>query len=147
MSDAADDPGLTDPLADVIGYQLRRASALAMSDLSAALSAENISPIAASVLLMIEANPDQTQTRIGAALAIQRANMAPLVARLEEDGLVRRKTPDGRSYGLVCTARGAEKAAAVRRIMNELEDRLFGDMSDTMRRHFINALRAVREKG
>lgn len=122
-------PPLAEPLEDFPGYQLRRVSAASMAQLAAALAQQHLSPTAATTLLMIDANPGETQARIARALAIQRANMAPLVARLENAGLVKRTICDGRSYGLACTARGRTAAETVKKIMAEHEASVFGALS------------------
>ncbi|WP_428408725.1 MarR family winged helix-turn-helix transcriptional regulator [Hyphococcus sp.] len=123
------EPALVEPLEKFLGYQLRRVSAASMAHLANAMSAQSLSPAAGTVLLMIEANPGETQARIGRALAIQRANIAPLIARLENDGLIDRTVSDGRSYGLACTPKGAAVAKTIRRIMANHEADLFGALS------------------
>ena len=115
-----------DPLQDFVGYQLRRASAAVMTELAADLAAENISVVSAAVLLIIDANPRETQARIGRELSIKRANIAPMIAKLEEGGLIERDTIDGRSFGLATTARGKLLAARLMEILLAREARLFG---------------------
>jgi DNA-binding MarR family transcriptional regulator len=48
---------------------------------------------------------------VGEAIAIKRANMVPIIARLIERGLVARTRVDGRSLALRVTAEGAKLAA------------------------------------
>ena len=55
---------------------------------------------------MIAENPDCSQTEVGQALAIKRANMVPLISRLMERGLVERRRLDGRSHALTLTEEG-----------------------------------------
>ncbi len=129
MSEMAGEAQLVDPLAGFLGYQLRRCSATAMADLANALSAENISPALASVLVVIDANPGETQARIGRELSIQRANIAPMIARLEEDRLVQRISANGRAIGLLLTARGKATAARILSIIKSHEARMFGTLS------------------
>jgi DNA-binding MarR family transcriptional regulator len=131
---------LVEPLEQFLGYQLRRVSAASMAHLASALSGQSLSPVAGTVLLMIEANPGETQARIGRALAIQRANIAPLIARLESDGLIARTVSDGRSYGLACTAKGAEVAQTIRRIMADHENDLFGALSESEQEQLLDLL-------
>jgi DNA-binding MarR family transcriptional regulator len=131
---------LAEPLDDFLGYQLRRVSAASMAHLASALSGQSLSPAAGTVLLMIEANPGETQARIGRALAIQRANIAPLIARLENDGLIKRAVTDGRSYGLACTPKGAAAAHNIKRIMAAHEADLFGALSASDQERLLELL-------
>lgn len=131
---------LAEPMEDFLGYQLRRVSAASMAHLANALAGQNLSPAAGTVLLMIEANPGATQARIGRALAIQRANIAPLIARLEGGGLIARTVSDGRSYGLACTPKGAAAARDIKRIMAAHEAELFGALSASDQERLLDLL-------
>lgn len=135
---------LTEPLEGLLGYQLRRLSAVTMAHLAGALTQQNLSPVAATVLLVVETNPGETQARLGRALAIQRANIAPLVARLEADGLVKRNVSDGRSYGLACTPKGKAAAKRVRVIMANHEDAVFGALSQEDQKKLLDLLLKAR---
>lgn len=135
---------VVEPLESFLGYQLRRVSAESMALLANALAAHNLSAAAGTVLLMIQANPDATQARIGRALAIQRANMAPLVARLEGDGLIKRTASDGRSYGLACTPKGRAAANTIKSIMADHEAGAFGALSKKDQELLLELLRKTR---
>jgi DNA-binding MarR family transcriptional regulator len=136
---------MRDPLENYPGYLLRRASALAMTRLSARLSALELSPTDATVLHVIDANPNVTQSGIGRLLEIASANMAPLVSRLEKRGLIARERVDGRSHGLVLTARGQTLADRIRRIMNTHEAALIAKVPTSQRAAFMAALRALQD--
>ena len=145
MSESAEEARLVDPLEGFLGYQLRRHSAAAMADLANALSVQNISPALASVLLMIDANPGETQARIGRALSIQRANIAPMIARLEEDGFICRTSANGRSIGLASTPRGKVAATQIVAVMKGHEARVFGALSPDHYQYLCRLLKASRE--
>jgi hypothetical protein len=85
---------LHNPLEDLIGYQLRRASLAFMDGMMRSLEVCELKPVEASVLLLIEANPGITQSEIGRALGIQRTNIAPWVAGFDRRGLVHRTRLD-----------------------------------------------------
>jgi DNA-binding MarR family transcriptional regulator len=106
-TDLETSPAIIDPLTPFLGYQLRRASAVMFADLGRSLAPLGLRPADASVLLLIRANRDITQSEIGKVLAIQRANMAPLAAALADKGLIRREQINGRSLGLAITVDGA----------------------------------------
>ncbi|WP_375206533.1 MarR family winged helix-turn-helix transcriptional regulator [Hyphococcus sp.] len=135
---------LVEPLEKFLGYQLRRVSAASMAHLANALSAQNLSPTLGTVLLMIEANPGATQARIGRALAMQRANIAPLIARLEHDGLIARKVSDGRSFGLACTPKGEALGQSVRQTMADHEAELFGALTQNEQEQLLDLLIKMR---
>ncbi|KUR71602.1 hypothetical protein AQZ52_08260 [Novosphingobium fuchskuhlense] len=108
---------LTNALDKLLGYQMRRATAVLMTDFVRTLSDFDMRPAEVTTLLVIAENPDCSQSEVGEALAIKRANMVPIIARLIERGLVARTRVDGRSLALRVTDKGADLAAeAWRRI-------------------------------
>lgn len=109
--------GLTNAFDDLLGYQLRRASAVLMADFVRVLEDFEMRPAEVTTLLMIADNPDCSQSEVGEALAIKRANMVPIIAKLIERGFVARTRVDGRSLALrVSPAGKAQAAEAWRRI-------------------------------
>ncbi len=115
------DTALINPLDEWLGYRLRRVSTRLIQRLATSLEAIGLRLTEASVLILIEANPLITQSEVGRVLDIQRANMAPLAARLEQQGLIGRARADGRSVGLRVTAKGASVAAQAVAIMRSHE--------------------------
>ena len=130
-----------DPLKNLPGYALRRASAVAMQQLARRLSDLDLRPSEASVLLVIEANPNITQSEIGRLLDIAGANMAPLIGRLAKRELLERQPVDGRSHGLTLTARGRSLGARVRTVMKSHEDALLAKIPAAKHAAFLTALR------
>ena len=82
---------MTDVLRDRPGYALRRAANAMMTDLARRLAEIDLRIAEASVLLLVDDRQDATASEIGRTLDIQRANMVPLLGRLEEAGLIERK--------------------------------------------------------
>ncbi|MEI6643641.1 MAG: MarR family transcriptional regulator [Novosphingobium sp.] len=108
---------LTSALDKLLGYQMRRATAVLMADFVRTLADFDMRPAEVTTLLVISENPDCSQSEVGEALAIKRANMVPIIARLIERELVARTRVDGRSLALRVTPEGAALAAeAWRRI-------------------------------
>ena len=130
----------TNPLETLIGYRLRRASADAMGDLARELNKLGLRPTEASALLLISVNNGMTQSEIGRILGIQRANMAPLTAGLERQGLITRHRMDGRSQSLVVSETGAETAARVHVAMKHHDQKLVLQVPEPARRGFTEAL-------
>ena len=106
---------LTNPLDSLLGYQLRRASQAMLEDLVRTLEDLELRPTTASILLLVAVNPGVTQSRIGQFLAIERANMVPMTAKLVRQGLLTRAPADGRSHGLNLTDEGKKVAASIRK--------------------------------
>jgi DNA-binding MarR family transcriptional regulator len=65
---------------------LRFAANAMMAQLASVLAPIDLKISDASVLLLLDGRTDMTSARIGELLDIQRANMVPLLARLESAG-------------------------------------------------------------
>ncbi|HEY2401592.1 MAG TPA: MarR family transcriptional regulator [Steroidobacteraceae bacterium] len=128
---------------DLPGYALRRASSAAMQKLTRELAPLDLRPSDASVLIVIEANPNITQSEIGRMLEIAGANMAPLVSRLEKRELVDRQPVDGRSHGLALTTAGRALCVRARKIMKSHEADLMAKIPAAQRAAFISMLQAL----
>jgi DNA-binding MarR family transcriptional regulator len=135
---------MIDPLDDLLGYQLRRASAVMMVDLSRTLEPLSLRATEASVILAILANPGATQSEIGRLLGIQRANMAPIVAMLMERALVERSASDGRSHQIHLSPGGTAMAAEVGAAIGQHEARFLPSLDAHARQLLIKQLRSIR---
>jgi DNA-binding MarR family transcriptional regulator len=134
-----------DPLKNLPGYALRRASAATMQKLARGLSRLDLRPTEASVLIVIDSNPNISQSEIGRMLEIARANMAPLVGRLEERELIERQAVDGRSHGLELTTAGRALTLRARKVMNSHEEDVLAKIPVAHRAAFLAALHALWE--
>lgn len=114
-----------------------------MQKLTRELAPLDLRPSDASVLIVIEANPNITQSEIGRMLEIAGANMAPLVSRLEKRELVDRQPVDGRSHGLALTAAGRALCVRARKIMKSHEADLMAKIPAAQRAAFISMLQAL----
>ncbi len=126
-----------------VGYQLRRASAAILTRLAASLAGLRLTITEASVLVLVDEHPDITQSALGRALGIHRANMAPLASILTERGWIERSRTEGRSQGLKTTRAGHELAARVRRFMQEQEAAVLPDLTPDQRAALIDLLKQV----
>jgi DNA-binding MarR family transcriptional regulator len=134
---------IVDPLKDLPGYALRRASAAVMAKLAERLAALDLRPSEASVLLVIDSNPGVTQSQIGRLLDIARANMAPLTAGLAARDLIVRESAGGRSHGLTLSASGRRLTGKAQRIVAQLEAELMERIPAVQRATFLRALKAL----
>ena len=134
---------IVDPFKSYPGYLLRRASAAAMEKLARRLGKLGLRSSEATVLGVIDANPEITQSDIGRMLNIARANMTPLVARLATLKLVERRPVNGRSHGLRMTAAGRALTLKVRHILSTHEAELMSQIPASQRKVFVAGLRAL----
>ncbi len=115
---------LTDPLLEFPGYLLRRASIAVLGGLNQRLEAFDLRHTESSLLQLIRANPGIKQSDACRALEIKRANMVPLVAKLEARGLISRTPIDGRSQAIALTKAGRELANAAFAVIQTFERQL-----------------------
>ena len=89
-------PGL---LFDLLGYRLRVAQQAVFRDFARAIP--EASPGHAGILLLIDANPGVTQSRLAQAVGIDRSTMVGVLHALQARDLVeRRRGEDRRTNGL-----------------------------------------------
>jgi DNA-binding MarR family transcriptional regulator len=132
-----------DALAALPGYLLRRAANAMMAELATRLAPTDLRISDATVLLLIADRDDLTSSEIGKVLDIQRANMVPLLNRLEGTGLIRREPIDRKSQAIVLTDAGRKTLNKVRRITQAFENDLMQRIPAEHRPHFVPALKAL----
>lgn len=134
---------MRDPLPDLPGYALRRAANATAAELSARLATLELRQAEASVLMLVDANPATTASALGRALDIQRANMVPLLKRLEDAGLIVRTPIDGKSQGLELTPAGRDRMQAARAVIDNFEREMLERIPAEHRAHLLPALNAL----
>ncbi|MFM9935460.1 MAG: MarR family winged helix-turn-helix transcriptional regulator [Novosphingobium sp.] len=139
--------GLTNALDHLLGYQLRRTSALMMADFARVLADFAMRPAEVTTLLVIADNPACSQSEVGEALGIKRANMVPIIAQLIERGLVARDRIDGRSLALRVTPAGAAQAAEAWRRIHAHEARFMALLQPGTLETVLHALPVLRGAG
>jgi DNA-binding MarR family transcriptional regulator len=134
---------MKDPLASLPGYSLRRAANATAAELAARLAPLGLRQSHVSLLMLIDANPGATASALGRQLDIRRANMVPLLNRMEEAGLIERAPIDRKSQGLALTDAGRAKLAAGREAIETFERELIGRVPQEHRAHLLPALNAL----
>ncbi|MCP5396453.1 MAG: MarR family transcriptional regulator [Sphingomonadaceae bacterium] len=134
---------MDEKLRDKPGYALRRAASSATAELAARLDPLGLRQVDASVLILVDSNPLSTASAIGRALDIQRANMVPLLKRLEDAGWVERSPIDGKSQGLELTRAGRAKLAEALEVIEAFEASLLARIPAQHRDHLLPALNAL----
>lgn len=134
---------MKDRLPSYPGYALRRAAHATMAELAARLAPLGLRQVDSSALILIDANPAITASALGRALDIQRANMVPLLKKLEDAGLVSRAPIDGKSQGLHLTDHGRAKLAEALPVIDGYEAELLARVPAEHRDHLLPALNSL----
>lgn len=114
-----------------------------MTDLGNRLEAVGLRIAEVSVMMLIDGRTDLKSSDVGRILDIQRANMVPLLNRLEKAGLIRRQPIDRKSQAIIVTPAGEARLAAARKIVDGFEADLLARIPPEHRSHFIPALNAL----
>ena len=123
-------------LAGLIGYRLRRAQQELFRDFVASIP--DVSPGQAGLLMLIEANPGVTQSRLAQAMALDRSTMVGVLDALESRGwLERRKGSDRRTNGLWLTRSGRQFLGRVKRRIADHEARVTARLSGAERERLL----------
>lgn len=131
------------PLTRLPGYMLRRVANAMMAELAGRLEPTGLRISDATLLMLVEGRKDMTASRIARTLDIQRANMVPILARIEEKGLIEREPLDGKSQAIVLTEAGISALAEARAIIERFESQLIARVPDQHRDHLLPALHAL----
>jgi len=140
----SESPPLLNPLDDHVGYQLRRTSALLMSDLGSMLAPTGLRPTEVTILLVIRTNPGCQQGAIGELLGVKPANMVPLIAKLVKQGLVDRAKADGRSHSLTLTPAGRTKVSEVTQLLERHDAEMLARLDRQSLAGLLSALAKLR---
>lgn len=111
------------PLPNLLGYRLRLAQQAVFRDFAATVS--DLPPGRVGILLLIEANPQVTQSRLAQAVRLDRSTLVGVLHALEAQGLVeRRRGADRRTNGLLLTPSGRVLVAGLKRRIRAHERRV-----------------------
>ena len=129
-------PGL---LAGLLGYRLRVAQQAVFRDF--ARSIPEASPGRVGILLLIDANPGVTQSRLAQAVGIDRSTMVGVVHALQARELVeRRRGEDRRTNGLWLTRSGRTLVASLKQRIRVHERRVASRLSPADRAQLLALL-------
>jgi DNA-binding MarR family transcriptional regulator len=133
----------TDPLIQLPGYALRRAAGAMMAELGDRLRPLGLKISDVAVLILLSDDGRRTSSEIGRILDVQRANMVPLLGRIERGGWIRREPIDRKSQALALTDAGRATLAQARTIIDCFESELMDRIPAEHRPHFLPALHAL----
>ena len=129
-------PGL---LPDLLGYRLRLAQQAVFRDFGDTVT--DLSPGRVGILLLIDANPGVTQSRLAHAVGLDRSTMVGVLHALEARSLVeRRRGEDRRTNGLWLTAAGRKLVAGLKRRIRVHERRVAARLTPAERAQLLELL-------
>ena len=129
-------------LPGLIGYRLRLAQQSVFDDFAA--SVPGLSPGRVGMLLLIEANPGVTQSRLARAVRRDRSTMVGVLDQLEAKGLIeRRRGADRRTNCLWLTRAGRMLLARAKRAIAIHERRVTARLSRAERTQLLDLLARV----
>lgn len=132
-------PGL---LPGLLGYRLRLAQQAIFRDFARAIP--EVSPGRAGMLLLIEANPGVTQSRLAHAVGLDRSTLVGVLHELEAHDLVeRRRGEDRRTNGLWLTRAGRTLVAGLRRRIRVHERRVAAHLTAAERAQLLELLKKL----
>ncbi|MFZ1104521.1 MAG: MarR family transcriptional regulator [Hyphomicrobiaceae bacterium] len=130
------------PLANLIGYALRRAQLAVFDETIRGIADLDLRLAQFSVLAVVGNRPGLKQSEVAAVLGIQRANFVALLDRLEKRGLARRAPApnDRRGHALHLTAEGERVLARAGARVAAIEARLDAKLGPGGRERLLDML-------
>ena len=129
-------PGI---LSSLLGYRLRLAQQTVFRDFADRVA--ELSPGRVGILLLVEANPGVTQSRLAQAVKLDRSTMVGVLHTLEDRGLLeRRRGEDRRTNGLWLTPAGRARMARLKRRIEAHESRVASRLSVAERGQLLHLL-------
>jgi DNA-binding MarR family transcriptional regulator len=140
---------MTDVVSDLetlIGYNMKRAYVAIQKDYRAALGEGGLSPRTFSALSLVVAHPNISQSSLARMLGIERSGLVAIIDDLERRRFLNRchKPGDRRVQALVATSEGSDAYQATLVTVQEHEERLFANLSDTEKNTLMGLLIKIR---
>jgi DNA-binding MarR family transcriptional regulator len=132
-------------LPGLLGYRLRLAQQAVFRDFGESVS--ELPPGRVGILLLIDANPGVTQSRLAQAVGLDRSTMVGVLHALEARALVeRRRGEDRRTNGLWLTRGGRTLMASLKRRIRAHERRVAARLTAQERGHLLLLLEKLAGK-
>jgi DNA-binding MarR family transcriptional regulator len=134
-------------LEDLMGYNLRRAHGVQKQRFATVFGPLGIRPVTLSALGIIYENPGITQADLGKKLNIKRANMVPVMAELQQRGLIARRPSDNdrRAHVVALTPSGQKMTVKLLDMHRRLEDDLARELGLRERDQLLQLLNRFRK--
>ena len=136
-------------LTHLVGYAASRAAIEMRKVFTRHMQPLDLRIVDFSILMLVAANPEVNQKRIGQALDISAPNMAVILDRMVERGWVRRvrSEQDRRAQHVHLTVAGRELVQRAERISRTMEDSALQVLSSAERALLIELLLKVADAG
>lgn len=132
-------------LAGLLGYRLRLAQQAVFRDYASTVG--EVSPGRVGILLLVEANPGVTQSRLARAVHLDRSTMVGVIDKLEERALIeRRRGEDRRTNGLWLTRGGRTLLSRMKERIEQHERRFAARLTPAERGQLIALLEKLSGK-
>ena len=132
-------------LPGLLGYRLRLAQQAVFRDFGETVS--DLPPGRVGILLLIDANPGVTQSRLAQAVGLDRSTMVGVLHALEARALVeRRRGADRRTNGLLLTSGGTALVSELKRRIRRHERRVAARLSAAERSQLLLLLKKLAQK-
>ena len=133
------------PLPGLLGYRLRLAQQVVFRDFAATVG--GLSPGRVGLLVLIDANPGVTQSRLAEAVLRDRSTLVGTLNELQKKGWIeRRRGVDRRTNGLWLTGAGRRRLSAALRAIERHERRIAARLTATERRALLALLGRISER-
>ena len=131
-----------------LGYAIRRAQIRVYQMFADFMHDFNIRPAQYALLVFIHENPGVTQSVVGNALGIEKANLAGLLIEMHPRRLIERKSlsSDRRAYSLHLTASGQKLIRKLLKRHGQYEDALARSLHPGDREHLLLLLGKLLQK-
>lgn len=145
VQEAAEQPLDQNVLQSLVGYNCRRAYVSILPLFEKRMAKYQLRPVDFSVLSLLKANPNINQKRLSDAVNVSPPNLATLLDKLQERGLLlRQRSPlDRRSQTLVLTAAGLSMCSKAEKTASELEADATSTLTDAERAQLITLLQKI----
>lgn len=133
------------PLPGLLGYRLRLAQQAVFRDFGATVS--DLPPGRVGILLLIEANPGVTQSRLAQAVGLDRSTLVGVLHALQARELLeRRRGQDRRTNGLWLTRSGRSLVAGLKRRIRAHERRVAAALTAEEREQLLLLLQRLADQ-
>lgn len=134
-------------LTRLLGYNLSRADLTLRKLFHRHMAPLQLRPVEFSVLVLIASNPKMNQKQLGAALEVSAPNLAVLLDRLTERGLIKRvrSNEDRRAQRLHLKAAGKTLVARAEKVAATMEGDALNLLSEGERTLLVELLQRLHE--
>jgi DNA-binding MarR family transcriptional regulator len=145
VQEAAGQPLNQDLLLSLVGYNCRRAYLTIIPHFDARMKKFDLRAVDFSVLSLVNANPNMTQKRLSQAVNVSPPNLATLLDKLEERGLImRQRNPlDKRSQTLILSPEGTRLCSRAEKTVSELESDATSMLNEKERSQLLHLLQKI----